>query len=119
MNVSKCHWNHGPSGTSSGSVVRTGSHPISATSAAEDLAAQHPRQHLAAEAQPEHRHVVLARAFRISRASRGTNGLWSSNAANSEPSDTIRSYALGSTSRSSRSIRHDVDLRAVRVQPLR
>src|SRR5439155_1706022 len=32
LNVSKCHWNHGPALTRCGSVVRTGSQPISAVS---------------------------------------------------------------------------------------
>jgi hypothetical protein len=33
VKLSKCHWNHGPSGTSCGSFVRTGSQPISDVSA--------------------------------------------------------------------------------------
>jgi hypothetical protein len=32
VKVSKCHWNQGPAGTSSGSWLRTGSQPISESS---------------------------------------------------------------------------------------
>src|SRR5918996_270213 len=51
--VSKCHWNHGPSGTSSGSFVRTGSQPISGSSES---------QQRAAEADPEDRHAGVGGA---------------------------------------------------------
>ena len=58
---SKCHWNHGPSGTSSGSVLRTGSQPISVRSPRNTSPPEHARQHLTAEAQPEHRDVGVDR----------------------------------------------------------
>ena len=91
VNESKCHWNHGPSGTRSGSLLLTGQPADLRLRSAEHLSAEYPSEHLPAEAQPEHRHVG-ARSPRPSvGASRGTNGFESSNAANSEPSDTIRS----------------------------
>ena len=90
VNESKCHWNHGPSGTSSGSVVRTGSQPIS-DSSLRNTSAPSAR---ASIWPPKHRPSTgtsASIAVRIRAASRGTNGFVSSNAANSEPRETIRS----------------------------
>ena len=104
VNVSKCHWNHGPSGTSSGSVVRTGSQPISETPArnasppSSRASSWPPKQMPSTE-------TSASTALRSSTRSRGIHEMWSWNAANSEPSGMIRSYCDGSTSRSSTSMR--------------
>ncbi len=59
LNESKCHWNHGPSDTSSGRWVRVGSHPISVAGPRNDAAAENSCQQLAAEADGQVGHVRL------------------------------------------------------------
>src|SRR3990170_834149 len=102
VNESKCHWNHGPSGTSSGSRLRTWSQPIS------EVARNPSRPSTRASSwPPKHRPrigISASIARSITRTSRGMNPRESSKAANSDPSDTTRSYLPGSTSRSWRSI---------------
>jgi hypothetical protein len=88
VNVSKCHWNHGPSETSPGSFVRVGSQPISDCDPRKDLpprarARSWPPKQIPRWGTP------ASCASRKSACSRSSHGTESSNAANSEPSETI------------------------------
>ena len=68
--MSKCHWNHGPSGTSVGVGAADRQPSDLRLAAAEHLAPEHPGQHLSAEAQAEHRHVGVDRSTHEPRLTR-------------------------------------------------
>ena len=107
VNVSKCHWNHGPSGTSSGSVAPDGepadlgTSPRNTSPPSTRASIWPPKQSPSTGTSSSHRRLASA----APRAAR--TACESSNAANSEPSDTIRSYVAR------------VDLAVVEVDPER
>ena len=90
MKVSKCHWNQGPSGTKSGLRLLTFNQPTSdcrprkepppSTRASSCPPKQTPRIGTSAP------NASISRSF-----SRSIQGMESSKAANSDPSDTMRS----------------------------